>query len=49
MINLKRMPKVREVWLDEDIDEQGFADIISSIYKQGCYTYAIIPDWRKNC
>ncbi|WP_170974091.1 hypothetical protein [Peribacillus simplex] len=39
---MKSVPKVREILLDEEIDEQEFVDIINGIYKQDCYIYAVI-------
>ncbi|TKG99040.1 hypothetical protein FC682_25880 [Peribacillus simplex] len=42
VIWLKSVPKVREILLDEEIDEQEFVDIINGIYKQDCYIYAVI-------
>ncbi|OLS33411.1 hypothetical protein [Bacillus sp. MRMR6] len=44
---MESVPKVREILLDEEIDEQEFVGIINSIYKQDCYIYAIIPEWDK--
>ena len=40
--------KVTEILLDEEIDEQEFANIVNDVYKQDCYIYAIIPDWEKD-
>lgn len=47
MIGLRQIPKVKEVLLEEEIDEQGFVDIIQDIYKEDCYIYAIIPEWEE--
>ncbi|WP_082232929.1 hypothetical protein [Halobacillus massiliensis] len=44
-IRLGRVPKVREILLDEEIDEQEFVERINDIYKGDCYIYAIIPEW----
>jgi hypothetical protein len=44
---LESVPKVREILLDEEIDEQEFVRIINGIYKQDCYIYAIIPEWEE--
>jgi hypothetical protein len=41
------LPKKKEFLLDEDIDEQEFVKIISSIYKQEFFIYAIIPECQK--
>jgi len=43
---LESIPKVREILLDEEIEEQEFVGIINKIYKQDCYIYAIIPEWE---
>ncbi|QNK46755.1 hypothetical protein H7F28_15440 [Brevibacterium sp. PAMC23299] len=43
---MKSSPKVRELLLDEEINEQEFVDIINGIYKQDCYIYAVIP-WEE--
>lgn len=47
MIWLKSDSKVRQILLDEEIDEQEFVGIINSIYKQDCYIYAIIPEYEE--
>lgn len=47
MIWLRRDSKVREIFLDEEIDKQQFVDIINGIYKRDCYIYAIIPEWEE--
>lgn len=47
VIWLKSSPKVRELLLDEEINEQEFVGIINGIYKQDCYIYAVIPDWEE--
>jgi hypothetical protein len=44
---LKSVPKVREILLNEEIDELELVGIINSIYKQACYIYAIIPEWEE--
>ncbi|WP_322786434.1 hypothetical protein [Fictibacillus gelatini] len=44
LLSTKNGPKVREIFLDEEIDEENFVHIISSIYPQECYIYAIIPE-----
>ncbi|KEZ50915.1 hypothetical protein [Metabacillus indicus] len=36
-----------EVFLDEEIEEQELIDQVSSFYKNGCYIYAIIPDYEE--
>jgi len=46
VILLGNVPKVREIMLDEEIDEQEFVGIFNSIYKHECYIYAIIPEWE---
>lgn len=33
------LPKVVRRLLDDEIDEEKFIDIISSVYKQDCYIY----------
>ncbi|MET3193775.1 hypothetical protein ABID96_000743 [Bacillus sp. OAE603] len=38
------VPNVREILLDEEMDEQEFVNIFNRFYKQGCYIYAIIPE-----
>ena len=43
---MESIPKVREILLDEEIEEQEFVGIINKIYKQDCYIYAIIPEWE---
>ncbi|MBM7602474.1 hypothetical protein JOC75_000444 [Metabacillus crassostreae] len=40
-------PKLREIFLDEEIDKQGFVSIVNNIYKQDCFIYAIIPKYEK--
>ena len=47
MICLGSVPKIREILLDEEIDEQEFIGIINNIYKQDCYIYAIIREWEE--
>lgn len=47
MIWLKSVPKVRQILLDEEINEQEFVGIINGIYKQDCYIYAVIPEWEE--
>ena len=47
MICLESVPKIREILLDEEMDEQEFIGIINNIYKQDCYIYAIIPEWEE--
>ncbi|MBO1511093.1 hypothetical protein [Metabacillus bambusae] len=44
---MESVPKVREILLDEEIDEQEFVEIINGIYKQECYIYAIIPEYEE--
>ncbi|GGB52969.1 hypothetical protein [Fictibacillus barbaricus] len=44
---MESVPKIREIWLDEEINDQEFVGIINSIYKQECYIYAIIPEWEE--
>lgn len=39
-------PKVREILLDEEICEQNFIDVITSIYKEECYIYAIVRKYE---
>ena len=41
------LPRKKEFLLDEDIDEYKFVEIISSIYKQEIFIYAIIPECEK--
>lgn len=43
---MESVPNIREILLDEEIDEQEFVRIINNIYKQDCYIYAIIPEWE---
>lgn len=40
-------PKIKEILLDENINEQEFVEIISALYKRECFIYAIIPDWEE--
>jgi hypothetical protein len=44
---MKSVPKIREIILDEEIDEQEFVSTINGIYKKDCYIYAIIPEWEE--
>lgn len=45
---MRSIPKIEEILLDEEIDEQEFVSIITSIYKQDCYIYAIIPEYEQD-
>ncbi|MEH7744001.1 hypothetical protein V7659_02950, partial [Neobacillus drentensis] len=47
LVKMNFLPKKKEFLLDEDIDEQEFVEIISSIYKQEIFIYAIIPECEK--
>lgn len=38
---------IREIYLDDNINEREFVEIISALYKQECFIYAIIPDWEE--
>lgn len=42
-----RFPRIKEVLLDENIDEQEFVEIISTFYKRECFIYTIIPYYEK--
>lgn len=42
-----RLPKIKEVLLDENIEEQEFVEVISTFYKGECFIYTIIPVWEK--
>lgn len=44
---MESVPKVREILLDEEINEQEFIEIISCIYKKDCYIYVVIPEWEQ--
>lgn len=44
---MKSFPKTREILLDENLAEQEFIGIISLLYKQDCFIYAIIPNWEE--
>jgi len=43
-LNLESVPNVREILLDEEIDEQEFVNIFNGIYNKDCFIYAIIPE-----
>jgi len=45
---LESVSNVREVLLDEEIDEQKYINIINNIYNQDCYIYANIPEWEND-
>lgn len=44
---MDNIPKVIEIFLDEEIEKQEFVDLINGVYKQDCYIYAVIPDWEE--
>jgi len=44
---LKSVPNIKEVWLDEDVSESEFINIVNSFYEGDCYIYAILPDWEE--
>ncbi|MFY0758915.1 hypothetical protein AB1K32_08570 [Metabacillus dongyingensis] len=44
---MDRLSKKTEIFLDEEIDEQEFVDQVSCFYKNGCYIYAIIPEYEE--
>jgi len=44
---MSSLSEKREIWLDENIDEQEFVEIISELYNQECFIYSIIPDWEE--
>ncbi|MFD4705985.1 hypothetical protein ACFWM3_14110 [Gottfriedia sp. NPDC058432] len=44
---MEYVPNVREILLDEEIDEQEFVNTFNKFYKQGCYIYAIIPEYEQ--
>lgn len=44
---MDRLPKKSEIMLVEEIEKQGFVEIINSIYKNECYIYSIIPEWEE--
>ncbi|WP_342543645.1 hypothetical protein MHH33_09070 [Paenisporosarcina sp. FSL H8-0542] len=39
--------KIREIYIDENITEREFVEIISELYKQEFFIYAIIPEWEE--
>ncbi|WP_088044670.1 hypothetical protein [Bacillus sp. EAC] len=43
---MENFPNVREILLDEEVDEHEFINIFNSIYKQDCYIYTIIPEYE---
>ncbi|GIN88784.1 hypothetical protein J6TS2_51700 [Heyndrickxia sporothermodurans] len=44
---MESVPNLREILLDEEINEQEFIEIISCIYKKDCYIYVVIPEWEQ--
>ncbi|WP_088043277.1 hypothetical protein [Bacillus sp. EAC] len=42
--DLGNFPNVREILLDDVVDEKEFISIFNSIYKHDCFIYTIIPE-----
>ena len=43
---LESVPKIRELSIDEDINERSFISILDNIYKREVIIYIIIPEWE---
>lgn len=41
------VPKMREIFIEKEIDKENFVKLISTIYKNDYYIYTIIPEWEE--
>ncbi|WP_283152154.1 hypothetical protein [Guptibacillus hwajinpoensis] len=43
---MESVPKIRELSIDEDINEQSFISMLDNLYKREVIIYIIIPEWE---